>query len=302
VTAASPPKRITPTRFRIERLTTSRARRAPEAPPPHDDVDLGPPTPRSLASLADDLDAVGVQVADEGLLGLVPDFERWDREFLELVDRGERYAAAGQGAFCPADASTLFAAIAHHRPAHIIEVGVGHSTGLMLDAIEQQGLDTAYLGVDTHIGHLFPLLHAADLGRHAVHRGSATDCPPDWFARLQAGDLLFVDSSHQCGPGSDVDFLIDEVVATLPDGVLVHFHDIYFEPVGRTWFHPDEVARGFDEPKALGRYLGAPDCRDEVTYFGHLAHAHAPDEVAAVRDVRALGGTLGGSIWFTKRA
>jgi hypothetical protein len=298
----SPPPRITPTRFRIERLLSSRARRTPDAPPPHDDVVMAPPTPRTLAELTEDLGAVGVDVADGGLLSLAPDFDRWDAEFLELAARGTRYTPAGQGAFCPADASTLFAAIAHHRPARIIEVGVGHSTGLMLDAIDQLGLDTAYLGVDTHIGHLFSLLPASDLGRHEIHRGSATDVPLDWFARLQAGDILFVDSSHQCGPGSDVDFLIDEVVAALPDGVVVHFHDIYFEPVGRAWFHPDEVARGFDEPKALGRYLGAADCHDEVTYFCHLTHAHAPDEVAAVRNPDALAGTLGGSIWFTKRA
>jgi hypothetical protein len=252
--------------------------------------------------LTEDLREVGVNVADDGLLSLVPDFERWDREFLEVAARGNRYTAAGQEAFCPADASTLFAAIAHHRPARIIEIGVGHSTGLMLDAIEHLDLDTEYLGVDTHIGHLFSLLHAGDLARHALHRGSATDCPLAWFARLEAGDILFIDSSHQCGPGSDVDFLIDDVVAALPSGVLVHFHDIYFEPVSRTWHHPDEVARGFDEPKSLGRYLGAPDCHDEVTYFAHLVHAHALDEVAAVRDLDALGGTLGGSIWFTKRS
>jgi hypothetical protein len=169
----------------------------------------------------------------------------------------------------------------------------------MLDAIDHLDLDTTYLGVDVHIGNLFPLLHAEDLGRHELRRGSATDCPPEMFEALAAGDLLFIDSSHQYGPGSDVEHLVDEVLPRLAAGVLVHVHDIYFDPVGRTWFHP-ETSRDFNEPEALGRYLAG--CDDEVSYFCHLTHAHAPDEVAAVRNPEALAGTLGGSIWFTKHA
>jgi hypothetical protein len=47
------------------------------------------------------------------------------------------------------------------------------------------------------------------------------------FPPLGAGDILFIDSSHQLRPGSDVEFLLGEVLPRLPAGVRVHFHDIF---------------------------------------------------------------------------
>ena len=47
------------------------------------------------------------------------------------------------------------------------------------------------------------------------------------FAVLEAGDMLFIDSSHILMPGSDVDILLNRVLPMLPKGVLVHIHDIF---------------------------------------------------------------------------
>ena len=44
---------------------------------------------------------------------------------------------------------------------------------------------------------------------------------------LHAGDLLFVDSSHVLKCGSDLQFLLFEVLPRLPVGVYVHFHDVF---------------------------------------------------------------------------
>ena len=45
--------------------------------------------------------------------------------------------------------------------------------------------------------------------------------------RSATGDILFIDSSHQVKPGSDVEFLLKAVLPLLPAGVRVHFHDIF---------------------------------------------------------------------------
>ena len=42
-----------------------------------------------------------------------------------------------------------------------------------------------------------------------------------------AGDILLIDSSHIAMPGSDVDWVINNILPSLPKGVLVHFHDIF---------------------------------------------------------------------------
>jgi hypothetical protein len=53
------------------------------------------------------------------------------------------------------------------------------------------------------------------------------DVPLDVFRSLQAGDLLFIDSSHVLKTGSDVYFLLFEVLPLLRSGTYVHFHDIF---------------------------------------------------------------------------
>jgi Methyltransferase domain len=47
------------------------------------------------------------------------------------------------------------------------------------------------------------------------------------FAGLEAGDILFIDSSHMVGVGSDVTRVYLEILPALPPGVLVHVHDIF---------------------------------------------------------------------------
>ena len=51
--------------------------------------------------------------------------------------------------------------------------------------------------------------------------------PPEILDGLQAGDALFIDSSHILMPGSDVDILLNRVLPKLPAGVLVHIHDVF---------------------------------------------------------------------------
>ena len=51
--------------------------------------------------------------------------------------------------------------------------------------------------------------------------------PMDTFAALNAGDLLFIDSSHVVKCGSDLHFLLFDVLPRLPVGVYVHFHDVF---------------------------------------------------------------------------
>ena len=50
----------------------------------------------------------------------------------------------------------------------------------------------------------------------------------DTFRGLRAGDVLFIDSSHTVKVGSDVNYLLLDVVPSLAAGVVVHVHDIVF--------------------------------------------------------------------------
>ena len=48
----------------------------------------------------------------------------------------------------------------------------------------------------------------------------------DFFKQLGKNDILFIDSSHMARIGSDVNYLILEVLPNLASGVIIHFHDI----------------------------------------------------------------------------
>jgi hypothetical protein len=53
------------------------------------------------------------------------------------------------------------------------------------------------------------------------------DLDASLFSDLDAGDVLFIDSSHIVRPQGDVLYLLHDVLPMLPPGVLVHIHDIY---------------------------------------------------------------------------
>ena len=48
------------------------------------------------------------------------------------------------------------------------------------------------------------------------------------FEKLEPNDLLFIDSSHISKIGSDLNYLLFEVLPSLKPGVIIHFHDILY--------------------------------------------------------------------------
>jgi hypothetical protein len=72
------------------------------------------------------------------------------------------------------------------------------------------------------------LLRPGDRQRVVVDRRPVQDVPLEVFDSLQAGDVLFIDSTHVVKAGSDVGHLFFQVVPRLAEGVWVHVHDVFF--------------------------------------------------------------------------
>ncbi|MCA1706725.1 MAG: class I SAM-dependent methyltransferase [Actinobacteria bacterium] len=73
------------------------------------------------------------------------------------------------------------------------------------------------------------------------------------FEALEPGDVLFIDSTHVCRAGSDVNFLLFDVLPALRAGVLIHVHDIFYP-----FEYPPEwirQGRGWNEAYALRAFL-----------------------------------------------
>jgi hypothetical protein len=120
------------------------------------------------------------------------------------------------------DAEVLYAVIRDVRPTRVIEVGSGYSTRIMRQAILDGHLDTRLVCIDPA-----PRQEITGLA-DAVHR-QAVEAVGDaeLFRSLKAGDILFVDSSHEIRTGNDVVFLYLVVLPELAPGVLIHVHDVF---------------------------------------------------------------------------
>lgn len=143
---------------------------------------------------------------------------------LDLMDgrAGELEGMRGlfdQAWFPSLDAAMAYTLVRERKPLRIVEVGSGHSTRVLAKA--SAGV-AEILAIDPA-----PRADIAGLPGVTIVPSTLQAAPAGLFDRLQAGDLLFIDSSHILMPGSDVDYLLNRVLPRLPARTLVHIHDIY---------------------------------------------------------------------------
>lgn len=144
------------------------------------------------------------------------------------------------------ESQALHGVIRHLKPRRIVEVGGGVSTYCMLQASALNLKETGHVTEITSI-EPYPSDRLQGLGGIRLIAQPVQAVGSDAFSGLEAGDFLFIDSSHAVKAGSDVNYLILEVLPRLRRGVLVHFHDIFFpydyQPdTLRTLFHWSETS------------------------------------------------------------
>jgi hypothetical protein len=145
------------------------------------------------------------------------------------------------------DAAAAYAMVRELRPKRIVEVGSGHSTRFLARAVSDARLDTRIFAIDPEPRASLEGLNVRWL-KQAVQSSD-----PALFAALEARDILFIDSSHQLTPGSDVEFLLQRALPCLAKGVRVHFHDIFLpDPYPLSW-----AWRRYNEQAAVAPLIGA---------------------------------------------
>jgi predicted O-methyltransferase YrrM len=153
--------------------------------------------------------------------------DRWEEEFLEAT--GDYLANTRRG-FGPGyphfDARTLYFMLREHKPARYLEVGSGLSTYYASLAARRNAEEGSPLQITCIEPYPFEALKT--LPDFELIEGFVQDVPLDVFASLEAGDVLFIDSSHALKIDSDVAFLFLEALPRVQPGVLVHIHDVHF--------------------------------------------------------------------------
>ena len=174
---------------------------------------------------------------------LVPYIQEFDRDV-----RGRGFDVWNK-LYKGGDAEVLYALLRHLRPRQVLEIGSGNSTiiaGAAMAANVRDGSPGELVAVDpTPTVALdtrptvrkeggaagwfvqVPGRQAPVEGLSRIERVDCRELPLDRFEALGAGDVLFVDTNHVVKLGSEVNWLLLEVLPRLAPGVWVHFHDIH---------------------------------------------------------------------------
>ena len=198
----------------------------------------------------------------------------------------------GNGLFENLDSRMLYSMLRIRAPRRLVEVGSGHSSLLSAD------VNRNHLGLDTEITCIEPYPpdflteEVPGISRLIPKRVEEVGLQP--FLDLQAGDFLFIDSSHVSKTGNDVNFLYLEVIPRLAPGVVIHVHDIFIpEEYPRDWVLGEE--RSWNEQyllQALLMFSGG----FKVLFGSNCSTCFFPEQVVSV-----FGGAYGGgSFWIEK--
>lgn len=196
------------------------------------------------------------------------------------------------------DGIMLHCMLRHLKPRRLIEVGSGFSSCVTLDT------DQRFLGGTMALTFIEPypdLLHSltsdADRARITIIPTRLQDVPLDVFRQLEAGDVLFIDSTHVGKIDSDVNRVFFDILPALAPGVVIHFHDVFYPfeyPREWIWF-----GRAWNELYMLRTFLQFNSSFSVLLMNTFMAHFHRPffEEKMPL----CLKNT-GGSIWLRKNA
>ncbi len=172
----------------------------------------------------------GIDLRHDSQLALLPEFERFYEEmpFQDEPGNGLRYGFVNRF-FSHGDGLALYSMLRHLRPRRVVEVGSGWSSALTLDVNDRffdGSIECTF--IEPYPDRLNELLSDRDAERVRIVAEPLYAAGQEAFDQLEAGDLLFIDSTHVSRVGSDVNQLLLEVVPRLPEGVTVHLHDVFW--------------------------------------------------------------------------
>src|SRR5713101_4086730 len=197
----------------------------------------------------------GISLNEDKQLALLSELSAYysDLPFPDHKTKDRRYFFENP-MYSYSDAICLYGMIRHVRPRRIVEVGSGHSSCVMLDTNEiffQNRIACTF--IEPHPERLLSLLVPEDKDSIEILPSRVQDVEIARFRDLQRNDILFIDSSHVVKVGSDVNYIVSEVLPSLRVGVYVHFHDIFYPfEYPREWI---ETGRYWTEGYLLRAFL-----------------------------------------------
>jgi len=181
---------------------------------------------------------------------------RGQAELLDsLAEYLPEYTHVENNMFVECDGRMLHAFLRKFQPKRLFEIGSGFSTRIANHALlqnEQQfGVTARHVCIEPYRG---AVLQKLGLQRIEVIPSTLQMVDFQLFDELEAGDMLFIDSSHVVAPYGDVIALYIHILPRLKTGVIVHIHDIFLP-----FDYPENWQfgqyRGYTEQELLAAFL-----------------------------------------------
>ena len=240
----------------------------------------------------------GVKLNPEKQLALLDAFAAYHDDFAPNAD-----VAAGSlyhyrnAMFGFADGLILYAFLRHFKPARVIEVGSGFSSGLMLDTARALTPAPHFTFIDPYSTDIIDVLKSRPAGSYDLVRKPVQEVDLSLYAELAENDILFIDSSHVVKIGSDLSTILYSILPSLKAGVIVHFHDIYYP------FEYHEAmlmeGRAWNEIYLVRAFLQF-NSSFEILFFNSFVERMHGDKLA--QKLPNYSRSTGNSLWLRKTA
>ncbi|MEX0319789.1 MAG: class I SAM-dependent methyltransferase [Ruegeria sp.] len=221
---------------------------------------------------------------------LAADYQAHADALVALKDpaRNQTGYRLGNGYYDSPDADALYLMIRRYQPKQVIEVGCGNSTRVTRQAIIDGGLETKITAIDP-----YPRADIAHVVDHFEQK-RLEEVDPGLFAGLEAGDVLFIDSSHVVRMSNDVAHLFCRIIPALKPGVVIHVHDVFLPYEYPKRFFYD--CPGWGEQYVLHALLHGGEY--EMLWPGYYLQQARPD---AVKALPFLSEGRAQSLWVRKQ-
>lgn len=192
------------------------------------------------------------------------------------------------------DAIIYYCMLCFLKPKKLIEVGSGFSSALAIDVNELNFKNEIKMTfIEPYPDRLNKLLKDND--SHIILEEKVQNVSLDIFKELDENDILFIDSSHTAKAGSDVNYLIFEVLPRLKKGVYVHFHDVFWPfEYPKEWIYD---GRSWNEVYLLRAFLQYNNTFSIKLWNQYLAEFY---EAIFTEFMPQCLKNTGGSLWLRK--
>lgn len=240
----------------------------------------------------------GIDFNTDQQLSLVNDFSK--NYYAEIPFKKDNHLEAryyfNNDYFSYTDGIILYSMLRHFKPSNVIEVGSGFSSALMLDVNElffDNKINLSF--IEPYTDRLYSLMTEKDKQKTNVIDKPIQEVELNVFKSLEKDDVLFIDSTHVVKTGSDVNFILFEILPILKSGVLIHFHDIFYPfEYPKKWVFK---GRNWNENYFLRSFLMYNDCFEMILFADYLHKVHSE----CFANMPLTYNNTGGNLWLRKK-